>query len=66
VRACLEADREVPRLSLSIGIATFPQRGSTVQQLIEHADRALYEMKGKSKNGKPQNHGRPKDLRFEI
>jgi len=58
VRMCLEADREVPRLSLSVGIATFPQRGSSVQQLIEHADRALYEMKGKAKNGKPQKHGR--------
>jgi diguanylate cyclase (GGDEF)-like protein len=57
VRACLEADQEVPRLSLSVGIATFPQRGSTVQQLIEYADRALYEMKGKATNGKTQKHG---------
>ena len=54
---CLDADREVPGLSLSIGIATFPQCGATVQQLLERADRALYEMKGKSNKGKIQRHG---------
>ena len=54
VRNCLEMDEEVPQLSLSIGIATFPQRGTTVQQLLECADRALYEMKGKSKKGQLQ------------
>jgi diguanylate cyclase (GGDEF)-like protein len=58
VRACLEADHEVPRLSLSIGIATFPQRGLTVQQLIEYADRALYDMKGRAKIAKAQRFGR--------
>jgi diguanylate cyclase (GGDEF)-like protein len=50
----LAADEELPRLSLSVGIATFPQCGATVQQLIEHADRALYEMKGKSKDRNAQ------------
>jgi diguanylate cyclase (GGDEF)-like protein len=58
VMDCLEADEEVPRLSLSIGIATFPQRGTTVQQLLECADRALYEVKGKSKTDKMQKRGR--------
>ena len=59
VRNCLETDEEVPRLSLSIGIATFPERGTTVQQLLECADRALYEMKGKSKKDKMQRRTRP-------
>ena len=58
VRNCLEADQEIPRLSLSVGIATFPQCGATVQQLLEHADQALYEMKGKIKTGKAQKHSR--------
>ena len=58
IRNCLEADQEVPRLSLSIGIATFPQCGATVQQLLECADRALYEMKGKSNRDKIQKRGR--------
>ncbi len=52
MRECLDTEEEIPRLSLSIGIATFPQCGATVQQLLECADRALYEMKGKSKRDK--------------
>jgi len=52
VRNCLDAEEEIPHLSLSIGIATFPQSGVTVQQLLESADRALYAMKDHSKRGK--------------
>ena len=58
IRNCLADDDETPSLSLSIGIATFPQCGATVQKLIEHADRAMYDMKEKSKSGKPQRHRR--------
>ncbi len=58
IRHCLSAEQEAPRLSLSIGIATFPQCGNTVQHLLEYADRALYEMKSESKSRSPQNHGR--------
>ena len=57
IRNRLLADDENPRLTLSIGIATFPQCGATVQQLLECADRTLYEMKGKSKKSrKTQSH----------
>ena len=52
VRNCLEADEEVPQLSISIGVATFPKCGVTVQQLLEFADRALYAMKEQSKRGR--------------
>jgi diguanylate cyclase (GGDEF)-like protein len=52
VRNCLLVDGELPQLSLSIGIATFPKCGVTVQQLLEHADRALYAMKEQSKRGR--------------
>jgi diguanylate cyclase (GGDEF)-like protein len=52
VRNCLDREEEIPRLSLSVGIATFPQSGVTVQQLLESADRALYAMKDHSKRGK--------------
>ncbi|MGA7793081.1 MAG: GGDEF domain-containing protein [Candidatus Acidiferrales bacterium] len=52
VRNCLEADEEVPQLTISIGVATFPKCGSTVQQLLEFADRALYVMKEQSKRGR--------------
>lgn len=59
VRKCLDEDEEVPRLSLSIGFATFPQCGVTVQQLLEFADKALYVMKNKSKS-KPGKVERPR------
>ncbi len=52
VRNCLEADEEVPQLSISIGVATYPKCGGTVQQLFEFADRALYAMKEQSKRGR--------------
>src|SRR6266481_3642770 len=54
IRDCLEIDEEIPRLSMSIGRATFPQSGHSVQQLLESADRALYAMKEKLKTGKAQ------------
>ncbi len=56
IRNYLDADTEVPSLSLSIGIATFPQCGTTVQQLLECADRALYKMKRRSKSDKIPRH----------
>lgn len=51
VRNCLEADGEVPQLSISIGLATFPKCGGSVQQLLEFADQELYAMKEQSKRG---------------
>lgn len=54
VRACLVADEESPQLSMSIGVATFPKCGVTVQQLLEYADKALYAMKEQSKKGRAE------------
>ena len=54
IRIHLEIDEEIPRLSLSVGIATYPQSGHSVQQLLESADRALYTMKEQVKIGKAQ------------
>jgi diguanylate cyclase (GGDEF)-like protein len=54
IRDRLKIDEEIPPISLSIGIATFPQRGNSVQQLLESADRALYMMKEQSKRGQAQ------------
>src|SRR5580692_679725 len=51
IRNYLLVDEEVPQLGLSIGVATFPKCGVTVQQLLEFADRALYAMKEQSKRG---------------
>ena len=42
---CLAADREEPQLSVSVGVGIYPDDGSTVEALLQRADRALYKMK---------------------
>jgi diguanylate cyclase (GGDEF)-like protein len=54
VRNFLLADDETPALSISIGVATFPKSGVTVQQLLECADESLYAMKEQTKKGKTE------------
>lgn len=39
-----------PKFTVSIGIATYPQDGETVKDLISSADKGLYRSKGKGKN----------------
>jgi diguanylate cyclase (GGDEF)-like protein len=58
IRNYLEEDEEVPKLSISIGVATFPKSGVTVQQLLECADRAMYAMKEQSKRGRLEKRSR--------
>ena len=41
----LASDGEDPPLSFSYGVAVYPEDGSTLHQLLESADRPLYEMK---------------------
>jgi diguanylate cyclase (GGDEF)-like protein len=57
IRNCMMADEEIPQLSISIGVATFPKCGTTVQQLLEFADRTLYVMKERSKRGTTEKRG---------
>jgi GGDEF domain-containing protein len=40
-------DKEAPALSVSAGIAAFPEDGDTPEKLISAADRALYRMKNR-------------------
>ncbi len=58
IRNCLTDDEEVPQLSISIGVATYPKCGGSVQEMVEFADRALYVMKEQSKRGKAENRNR--------
>jgi diguanylate cyclase (GGDEF)-like protein/PAS domain S-box-containing protein len=46
-RVCerLSSDNEEPLLSVSFGIAVYPEDGATVDALLQAADRALYDMK---------------------
>jgi diguanylate cyclase (GGDEF)-like protein len=52
IRQHLASDDEAPRLSLSIGIATYPEDGASVQLLLDAADRELYSSKVASKNSR--------------
>lgn len=45
VRERLSAEPEVPTLSVSAGVAAYPQDGDTPEKLLGAADRALYGMK---------------------
>jgi predicted signal transduction protein with EAL and GGDEF domain/DNA-binding response OmpR family regulator len=38
-------------ISASIGIATFPENGTSVDVLLEHADAAMYQVKDSGRNG---------------
>ena len=39
------------RLGASIGISLYPRHGTTLAELLEYADRAMYQIKGGGKNG---------------
>jgi diguanylate cyclase (GGDEF)-like protein len=41
----LSNDREEPRLSMSVGVAVYPEDGTTNETLFQAADRTLYKMK---------------------
>jgi diguanylate cyclase (GGDEF)-like protein len=41
----LSADVEIPRLSVSIGVAEYPRDGLTIEHILSAADQALYNEK---------------------
>ena len=43
-------DGEASTIGISIGIALFPEHGSTIDDLLRHADEALYEAKRSGRN----------------
>jgi len=45
IRNCLRLQNEKPPLSVSIGLAVYPRDGSTASDLLEAADKRLYEDK---------------------
>ena len=46
----LASDLEEPRISVSMGLAVFPEDGTTIESLLHTADRALYKMKHLAKS----------------
>jgi len=45
IRERLSGDHEEPLLSVSVGVAIYPEDGTTIEALFHAADRALYKMK---------------------
>src|SRR2546422_119426 len=45
IRTRLPGDGESPPISVSVGIAVFPEDGETIERLLSAADSTLYEMK---------------------
>jgi len=56
IRDRVAKDEEVPAISVSVGIAVFPEDGETIETLLSRADRSLYYMK-------EQSHERLRELR---
>jgi diguanylate cyclase (GGDEF)-like protein len=57
IEARLQKDTEEPALSVSIGIGLFPDDGRNAQELLEVADRQLYQRKKERKAGVTTNVG---------
>jgi|SRR3990170_33122 len=47
IRDRLAQDAEEPRITVSVGVAVYPRDGTTVEELVDRADRLLYEMKAR-------------------
>ncbi len=48
IRRCLSLEPDLPRLTVSIGVAVYPEDGRAAQELLEIADRRLYQDKKSS------------------
>jgi diguanylate cyclase (GGDEF)-like protein len=44
------AEKPLPQLTVSIGVAAFPEHGHTLEELIQASDKALYESKRSGRN----------------
>jgi diguanylate cyclase (GGDEF)-like protein/PAS domain S-box-containing protein len=45
----LSSDRDEPMISVSVGLAVYPEDGVTIEGLLQAADRSLYKMKARHK-----------------
>jgi diguanylate cyclase (GGDEF)-like protein len=43
-------EKPLPQLTVSVGVATFPEHGETLEEVIQSADKALYESKRNGRN----------------
>ncbi len=66
VSEALEADASTPRISVSGGVAVFPDDGESPTVLLRAADRKLYEVKPRSPSGRRDSSPRRSGERQEI
>ena len=45
-----DTEKPLPQLTVSVGVAVFPQNGQTVEEVIQASDKALYESKRNGRN----------------
>ena len=62
IRQQIAKDKESPQISVSVGIAVFPEDGDTIETLISRADRSLYDMKHRLHKFKEHAGGRLSDI----
>ena len=43
-------DSSLPKVTISIGVATYPEHGMVIQDVLSAADKALYSAKDRGKN----------------
>jgi len=43
-------EKPLPQLTVSIGVAAFPEHGQTLEEIIQASDKALYESKRSGRN----------------
>jgi diguanylate cyclase (GGDEF)-like protein/PAS domain S-box-containing protein len=51
LQAPFDLDGHAVHISASIGIAVYPEHGESIDELLRHADIAMYQIKGQGKNG---------------
>jgi diguanylate cyclase (GGDEF)-like protein/PAS domain S-box-containing protein len=51
LQAPFDLDGHAVHISASIGIAVYPAHGESIDELLRHADIAMYQIKGQGKNG---------------
>ena len=61
IRDQVARDCEQPALSVSIGVADYPEGGPTIEDLLQTADRELYGMK----SGRLSSRERPNKRKFD-